>query len=671
MLAKLNLSSKVSQLDNIGTVYSRRLSSLGIETIEDLIYYFPFRYDNLSNVKLISELEIDEVATVKATLLKITKLRTKSGKVLIKATVSDPSGNLEIVWFNQAYLLTVLKINQVINFSGKVGAFGNKKSLINPSYEIIKNNSPIHTERLVPIYSEHLGISAKWLRTKLHQLLTSNILEINDFLSDTFLASEKLINLKTALREIHFPTSEMLEEKARERLAFDQLLLLHLRNLKQKKLYESKKTKIKFSFNQKHFDEMKKRLPFKLTVSQKKAIAETTEDLRKDTPMNRLLQGEVGSGKTVVSCFPILACIQSGYQAALLAPTEILAKQHYQTISNFLGIKAKIKLYTGSSKDLNEDFDVVIGTHAILNKSFKFKNLGLIVVDEQQRFGVVQRSILKNRPELPHFLTMTATPIPRTLALTVYGNLEISVIDEIPTGRQLVKTYLVPASKRNGAYDFIRKEITSGGQVFIICPLIEESETLTSVKSAKAEFERLQKEIFKGLNLGLLHGKLKAKEKDEVIAKFKTGETQILVSTPVVEVGIDIPNAAIMVIEDAERFGLASLHQLRGRVGRGVRQSYCLLFTKNTSPKVTARLKLMEKYTNGLKLAEMDLELRGPGDIYGTLQHGDLDLSLANNANLDLIVRSKKAAETLFSKTLDPQLKERLSRLETSEVTRD
>lgn len=666
MATKLNFSSTISEIPTIGKVYQNKLHNLGIRTVGDLLYYFPFRYEDLAEKKQISELEIGEVLTIKATLWQITKFRTKFGKTIIKAVVNDPTGTLDIIWFNQVYLLTVLKPNLILNLSGKVGLFSGKKALINPKYEIIRDSFsvPIHTERLVPIYSESGNISSKWIRTKVYQLLSTSQIQIDDFLDNKIRNKEQLIDLESALKEIHFPTSFDQARKARERLGFDELLILHLKNLRQKNKVKDDRPTIKLNFDQKKLTKFKKSLPFRLTDSQEKTIAEITADLESGKTMNRLLQGEVGSGKTVVSCFPIYTCVLSGFQAALLAPTEILAKQHFQTISTFLGDKLKVELHTGSTKAKTSDFNVVVGTHALLNSNFKIKNLGLIVVDEQQRFGVLQRSVLKNQPQNPHFLTMTATPIPRTLALTLYGNLDISTLEEIPTGRKKVKTYFVPRYKRDGAYDFIKKELNKGGQAFIICPLIEVSETLVSVRSAKAEFDRLSNEVFPEYKLGLLHGRLKTTEKDQVISDFRTGKIDILVSTPVVEVGIDIPNASIMLIEAAERFGLSSLHQLRGRVGRGERQSYCLIFSDNQNQTVIERLKLLEKYNDGLKLAEMDLEKRGPGDILGTAQSGQFSLRLLNDINLDLIVRSRKVAENIYESGLKPELNELLGKAE-------
>lgn len=659
MVVKLSLNSSISEIPSIGKVYQNKLAKAGIFKIEDLLYFFPFRYEDLSDKKLIAETLLNQTVTITANLWQITKFKTKTGRTIIKATIQDKSGALEVIWFNQDYLLTILKPNMLINFSGKIGLFANKKTLVNPKYEILnsKIGQPIHTERLVPIYSESIGVSSKWLRSKIFYLLKSDLL-ISDFFSEGLLKKEKLIDLKTALNSIHFPDKSEVIEAASRRLVFDELFLLHLNNLSSKER-RGQESILHFNFEDQDLIEFERQLPFVLTDSQKKAVKEIMGDIKSEKRLNRLLQGEVGSGKTVVSCFPILSCILSGYQACLLAPTEILAKQHFQTIKKFLGERIKVELHTSSEKISTDQFDLVVGTHALLNRGINFTKLGLIVIDEQHRFGVLQRSFLKNQTQKPHFLTMTATPIPRTLALTIYGDLDISILNEVPTGRKPVKTLVVPRFKREKAYEFIKKDIRAGGQAFIICPLIETSETLVSVKSAKAEFERLKGEVFSEFSLGLLHGKLTIKEKDQVISDFKNKKIDILVSTPVVEVGIDITDATIMMVEAAERFGLSSLHQLRGRVGRGEKQSYFLVFSETQNQAVLERLKLLEKFNNGLELAEHDLGRRGPGDIFGTAQSGQFNLRLSTSVTPDLIVKSRKVAETLLEKGLSSELIEK------------
>jgi ATP-dependent DNA helicase RecG len=416
------------------------------------------------------------------------------------------------------------------------------------------------------------------------------------------------------------------------------------------------------------------KLPFKLTNAQKRVIEEIFDDLAKSKPMNRLLEGDVGSGKTVVSAIAMYLSYLNGFQSVLMAPTEILAQQHYKTILQLLTpLKIKIGFATGNEKKKIDDFDVMVGTHAVLEKGISFEKLGLVVIDEQQRFGVEQRALIRGKGKNPHLLTMTATPIPRTIALTLYGDLDLSILDEMPVGRKQIKTWLVPPEKRNNAYSWIEKQIVdTKSQVFIVCPFIEESETMQTVKAASKEFENLKNNVFKNLKLGLLHGKMKAKEKEGVLEKFRTGKIDILVATPVVEVGIDIPNATIIVIEASERFGLAQLHQLRGRVGRGDKQSYCLLFTESLNPQTLERLKAMEKHNFGAELAELDLKLRGPGEIYGTMQHGRKMLKIASFSDFDLIQKVKREAEKIFPNLKNyPELLEKLKRINLKQISAD
>jgi ATP-dependent DNA helicase RecG len=417
-----------------------------------------------------------------------------------------------------------------------------------------------------------------------------------------------------------------------------------------------------------------KKLPFDLTGAQKRSVEEILNDLTAQKPMNRLLEGEVGSGKTVVGAIAMYVAHLNGFQSAFMAPTEILAQQHFKTISELLSpFKVKVELVTGTTKKPSNDFNVLIGTHALVYKKVKFKKLGLVIVDEQQRFGVEQRSMIKEKGKNVHLLTMTATPIPRTVALTIYGDLDLSILDQMPVGRKIVKTWLVPPEKRTGAYDWIKKQIMENKtQVFIVCPFIEESETMVTVKAATKEFERLKNEVFPDLKLGLLHGKLKVKEKTEILKVFRDKKIDILVSTPVVEVGIDIPNATVMLIEEADRFGLAQLHQLRGRVGRSDKQSYCLLFTSSKNEITIERLKAMETLYSGAELAELDLKLRGPGQIFGTSQHGRQVLKVASFSDFALIEKTKREATKVFAK-IDkyPQLLKKTQQINLEHVSPD
>lgn len=653
---KLTLDSKISSIEGIGSILANKLRSIEIDSIGDLFYYFPFRYDDLTNIKKIIDIEIGEQVSIQASLWQISKFRTPRGKTIIKATINDTSGSLEVIWFNQDYLLSVLKPNQIINFSGKVGLFGKKLTLVNPSYEIHKpDQTPIHTQGLVPIYSESRGLSKKFLRSKIYQLLFQTELDLQDPLPIEIIEKENLLSSRIAFEKIHFPKNLAEAIDARRRFAFEELLILHLANeknkLKQAQLYaQSLKSQVL------NLEAFRKSLPFQLTNSQERAISEILGDIAEKKPMNRLLQGEVGSGKTVVSSFAIKVCLDNGLQAAFMAPTEILAKQHYQTLLNFLGKNYKIGLATGSKKINLDSSQLIVGTQALLNKGLNFSKLALVVIDEQQRFGVSQRLILREKGSSPHFLTMTATPIPRTLALTIFGDLDISRLEELPSERKRIKTYLVAKNKRNDAYNFIKKQIKVGDQAFLICPFIEPSESLDTVKAVTQEFDFLQSNVFKTEKLGLLHGKLPPKQKEAILTEFRGGKIDLLVSTPVVEVGIDIPNATIIVIEAAERFGISSLHQLRGRVGRGSKQSFCLIFTDKEDPKTLERLSLLQKSNDGFFLAEADLKMRGAGDIYGTIQSGHFKLKLSDAINLDLISETRAVAKELIQTGLSTSL---------------
>ncbi len=651
MSARLLPTSPLASVPGIGLVYRNKLNSLGIFTIRDLLFYFPFRYEDLSDTRRIVNLTQGQTVTITAQVWQITKIRTRTGKTLVKAVLNDSTGSIEAVWFNQEYLMSVLKINQVFNFSGKVSIFNRKLTFLNPKFEAFsQGKEAVHTARLIPIYSESGGVSSRWIRSKINLILKDTNLDFQEDLPAEVLKAEHLIDSKSAFQEIHFPTTSEKLGKSRERFAFEELFFLRIRN----QLTKPKEIAFRrgWKFDKTIIDEFSSLLSFELTVSQKKAITEISSDLRGQNPMNRLLQGEVGSGKTIVSAFALFCAVKNGFQGALMAPTEILAKQHFNTLESIFKNKLSLKLVTSTSKLKELNFDLAVGTHALLGKTVNFSNLGLIVVDEQQRFGVNQRQLLREKGKKAHFLTMTATPIPRTLALTIYGKLDISTLEELPFGRKKVRTYLVPQIKRKRAYEFIQKEVLKGGQAFVVCPLINTSESLLSVKSATEEYERLSKEVFPHLKIALLHGKLKSSEKDEAIKQFRDKKIQILVTTPVVEVGIDIPEANIIIIEAAERFGLASLHQLRGRVGRVGQESFCLLFTQTTSERTLERLKYLEKYTNGLDLAELDMKMRGPGDVFGTLQHGQIDLKTADFLNLELIERSRAAADLALEKKL-------------------
>lgn len=655
-------------------MYSRRLEKLGIQNFEDFLYHIPFRYDDFSLISKINRVQPGEIVTIQGTVSEINNEFTKNFKRLQKAEIADETGTIEVIWFNQPYLTKVIHKNDKIALSGEINWFSKKLVMQSPEYEIINISEAIHTGRLVPVYPETRGVTSKWLRRQIYRLIKEN--QFIEHLPDSIINNHGLIEINEAIEQIHFPKTINNAEESRQRLAFDELFLLQLSAMYRKLNWNKNLISNPFLITKfkNEAEKFLKKLPFNLTNAQKKVVQEIFKDLALDKPMNRLLEGDVGSGKTVVSAIAMYTSFLNGFQSVLMAPTEILAQQHYKVISDLLTpFKIKVGLATGSQKTKIKNFDVMVGTHAVLEKGINFDKLGLVVIDEQQRFGVEQRALIRSKGKNPHLLTMTATPIPRTIALTLYGDLDLSILDEMPIGRKQIKTWLVPQEKRENAYSWIEKQIKeTKSQVFIVCPFIEESETMQTVRAASKEFENLKNNVFKKLKLGLLHGKMKAKEKNEVLEKFRDKKIDILVATPVVEVGIDIPNATIIVIEASERFGLAQLHQLRGRVGRGDKQSYCLLFTESKSPQTLERLKAMEKHNFGAELAELDLRLRGPGEIYGTAQHGRKMLKIASFSDFDLIKKVRTEAEKIFPELKNyPKLIEKLKSVNFKQVSPD
>lgn len=655
---ELALSSSVQYIPRVGPKMAKKLDILGIKTVEDLLYYIPFRYNDYSLVSPIGRVQPGETVTIRGEVISIKNAFTKTGKKLQQAKISDESGTLDVIWFNQMYLTRIIKPGQTLSLSGKVDWFGRSLVMISPEYERYTEQS-LHTGRLVPVYSETEGLSSKWLRGRIAYAIDQCIDQIEDYIPRSI---HEYPGLQSAIKTIHFPGNQREASLARKRLAFDELFLLMMRAKREKQKWQT--TKKAHTLNVVDTSPIMRSLPFDLTSDQKRTIDEILDDFKKPYAMNRLLEGDVGSGKTVVSAIAMYIMFKNHLQSVLMAPTQILAEQHFETLSKLLSpLEINVQLKTGSHTHHDASFDILVGTHALLSKSITFNNVGLIVIDEQQRFGVHQRALLSQKTsgkdltagrQAPHMLTMTATPIPRTIAQTLYGNLDLSVITQMPKGRQIVKTWVVPKEKRASAYNWIKHQVKeTGGQVFIICPLIEESETLASVKSVKAEYQLL-KTVFSPLTLGLLHGRMKAKDKSEALDRFRTRKDAILLATPVVEVGIDIPNATIMLIEAADRFGLAQLHQLRGRVGRRNQQSYCLLFTETDDDAVTKRLKSMETMHNGPELAELDLKLRGPGEMFGTKQHGLFSLRIAQFSDTALLGQTKKTADDLFE--IDPRL---------------
>lgn len=664
------LHTKISELPRVGSATANKLKKLGILTVENLIWHLPYRYEDFSNIKTIKDLKINEVATIKGTIEMISSRRARHRRMhLTECLVSDQTGSIKIIWFNQPYLSQYLKRGGDIYISGQTNDDYFTLQFVNPLWEHAEKQ--LHTGKIIPIYPSTQNLSQKQLRNLFNQIkFVPNTLE--DYLPQKLLTSYKLLSLSQALTSIHWPQKKSDFLEATRRLQFDELFFIALTQEKNK-LTREQMFASPIPFNQISTKQMVESLPFTLTSDQKIVTWEILKDIAKSKPMNRLLQGDVGSGKTVVAAIACLNTALAKKQSAILAPTEILAMQHYNTFIHTLKkFSLSIALLTRTNKIINNEkttkselikklkngkIDILIGTHAIIQEMVEFNTIGLLIVDEQHRFGVDQRHQLQTRHEttIPHFLSMTATPIPRTLALTVYGDLDISCIKTKPPGRKKIITKVVDESNRTLAYKFIDEKIKLGNQIFVICPLIEESDKL-GVKAATQEYEKLSKKIFPKLKIGLLHGKLKALEKQTIMEQFKQKQIDILVSTSVIEVGIDVPNATIMMIEGADRFGLAQLHQFRGRVGRSDVQSYCLLFTDNNSQKTISRLQAMTKYDNGLKLAEYDLDLRGSGEIYGTRQSGFIDLKIATLNDLDLIQTTKQAArEILYA---SPQLNE-------------
>ncbi len=654
MPSKLTLDTQINQVPMVGPTYVKRLEKLNIFTVKDLLHHYPTRHDDLSKITKARQVRPNQIVTIKAEVITCQNIFTKNKKRIQKATLKDSSGSIEAIWFNQIYIPNTLKPGSLVSFSGKIGWFNRQLCLISPQYEVINLDSKnLHTGRLVPIYPETAKLSSKWLRSRINFVLDILKPEVSkDWLPQEIRKANQLIDLSSALNFIHFPDNTQDLSSAHKRLQFDEMLLLQLNALQKKKQWQQKNLRTQLTVDQKKVLGLISNLPFKLTKAQNTSIKEILSDLEKDKPMNRLLQGDVGAGKTIVAAIAIFVSYLNGFKSIIMAPTTILANQHFASLKTiFASTNIKISLVTSSSRQTVDNADILVGTHALLFKKIDNQKLGVLVIDEQHRFGVKQRSafLKASQNSSPHTLTMTATPIPRTIALTAYADLDMSILDQMPKGRKPIKTWVVPPQKRLDAYHWIAKEIKKHQtQAFIIYPLIDpsESETLKDIKAATAEFDNL-KSIFGDLKLDLLHGRIKDRQKQAIIKKFQAGQSNILVSTPVIEVGIDIPNATIILIESAERFGLAQLHQLRGRVGRSHQSSYCLLFSDTTKEETVSRLKSMETLNSGLKLAELDLKLRGPGNLYGLKQHGFTNLKIASLADNFLINQTKKVAKKI------------------------
>lgn len=645
----MQLSESVKSLPLVGDSYAKRLTRLNILSVEDLLNHTPVRYIDFSKKSLIREAPLGELVTIECQIISIRNAYTKLGKVIQEAKVSDGESTLKVVWFRQTYLVRTLPEGTFVALTGKLSFWGREKAFVSPSFEKIQASAQqIHSGRLVAHYRETAKVTSKWIRRVIHKTI-SNV-TIDDYLPEDILISESLLPLHAALKKIHLPDSMEDAEKARMRLAFDELLKLQVAALERKlewiKTHKSKPLHVK----EKDIAKFKKLLPYNLTPSQERSIDEVVKDIQSDIPMNRLLEGDVGSGKTIIAAFGSYVAHLNGFSSVIMAPTQILAEQHVRNLKKLFS-KAKIQVFlvTGKTKTIGGEPGIYVGTQALLHRPLP-EDCAFITIDEQHRFGVRQRAtILSKASFYPHTLTMTATPIPRTIALTLYGDLSLSTLDELPKDRKKIKTWVVSEQKRKSAYKWIEKEIKNKkSQAFIVCPLIDESENITEAKSVKLEYEKLKK-VFPRLKTQMLHGKMKAEEKEKVLSNFRSDSVKILVATPVIEVGIDFPNATIIMIESAERFGLAALHQLRGRVGRGEKESYCLLMTESTSEKVKKRLALMEKGISGRELAEEDLALRGPGEIFGTKQSGLPELTTARWTDIDIIKKTRELAETIIN----------------------
>ncbi len=667
----LRPDAPIGTLTGVGPTAANRLKKLGIATVADLLWHLPFRYEDLSRVEHIADVRGNSTVSIRGRLQLISSRRAAKRKRMLvtEAIVADETGSIKLVWFNQPFLAKALHPGDLLWLAGKVetNIFGT--TLVNPTWE--KRDNPLHAAGLIPIYPLTEGLTQKQLRNWIAQCL-SVVHNLEDILPATVRDAYELLSLSRALQLIHHPTNFSDVQAARHRLGFDELLVVHLA-VQQERANLAAEPSVRIPFNQRQTVEFVQRLPFTLTPGQKRSAWDILQDMDQPAPMNRLLEGDVGSGKTVVAAIAILNVTTAGFQTAYLAPTEILARQHYQKLTQLLKpFNTRVALFTQASKQVStqpdkalsrpallellaeKKVDLVIGTHALLSKGVGFHSLALVVVDEQHRFGVEQRKALRaaGSQGIPHFLSLTATPIPRTLALTVYGDLSTSRIPHLPAERKPVRTVVLDGKQRERAYAHIRERCTAGEQAFVICPRITDDPL--GAKSATVEYDRLRKDMLPSLRIGLVHGKLSSKDKEAAMAAFTEGKTQVLVATAVVEVGVDIPNATVMLIEGAEHFGLAQLHQFRGRIGRGSQASTCFLATEATDPETKERLGVLATTQDGFKLAEEDLTRRGPGEIWGIQQSGFQPFRVARLSDQKLVEETRTAATTLLK--TDPQL---------------
>ncbi|MCA9364503.1 MAG: ATP-dependent DNA helicase RecG [Candidatus Moranbacteria bacterium] len=675
---KLTLETLLSTLPKVQKTYLPRLEKLGLLTVGDLLRHFPSRYDDYSAIVPIDELSVGETQTVVGVVESVDVSRTWRKKMIVSTVfVRDDTEQMRCVWFNQAFVAQSFPTGTTVRISGKVSSDNKGLYFTNPACERA-SREPTHTGRLVPVYPETYGLTSKWLRWQMQMVLES-LQELDDPIPCDVRTRLSLPELLRAFWMVHFPSSEDEATLAGKRFAFEEMFLLQLRSLILNAKWRRSQS-ISLPFDEIVVKKFVHSLPFPLTDAQRKTSYQILCDIAKEHPMNRLVNGDVGTGKTAVSAIATSNVAHHGFQTVILAPTEVLARQHFETFSRYFpALDYCVGLFTGSYRQTNRtqgqlsrkemlsllsdgSVHIVIGTHALLTDDVSFKHLALVVVDEQHRFGVLQRARLQeqttriddgDKTALPHFLAMTATPIPRTLTLALFGNLDVSVLDQMPRSRKRIITSVASDKQRAEVYSFLRGQISSGHQAYVILPLVEESETLVTKKAAMNECMRLQKTVFKDLSVALLHGRMSSKEKESVMNDFSCGKTNILVSTAVVEVGVDVPNATVMLIENADQFGLSQLHQFRGRIGRGTEQSYCFLFSDKSQNH--RRLRALVKHSDGFSIAEEDLKLRGPGQFFGSQQSGIPDVAMSSLMNVKMVTIARDEARALLK--IDPTLK--------------